>query len=260
MLSGISLCTLVGTSRQSIVAAYVLLSLVDISAIYNEIRAVVFTVLNHERTHLLAGDYVAAGSDPKVMVETSSATGSIASSEEAAAAVTPVAAVLSSAAVDAGAAKPPPTQETSVREDEIGEADSGRRLVSERRRWQKPEPIPSTGEMAAVGQGQVGSIEETATAETNVYAEALVGAVKAGGGRGGGPAERAGAQLLSSPATVSRRENIFTASRLSTNVFKTWSQVRERSTREERGEREQRAKKRRVSLLNTLCFDVYLSF
>ncbi|CAN0365917.1 unnamed protein product, partial [Ectocarpus sp. 13 AM-2016] len=47
MLSGIGLCTLVGTSRQTIVAAYVILSLVDISAIYNEIRAVCFSVLNH---------------------------------------------------------------------------------------------------------------------------------------------------------------------------------------------------------------------
>ena len=70
MLSGIGLCTMVGTSRRAIVAAYVLLSVIDISAIYLEIRAVVFTVLNHERTHLLARDYVASGSDPAAMRRT----------------------------------------------------------------------------------------------------------------------------------------------------------------------------------------------
>lgn len=67
ILSGIGLCTLVGTSRNSILAAYILLSMVDISAIYLEIRAVVFTVLNHERTNLLVRDYVACGSDPVAM-------------------------------------------------------------------------------------------------------------------------------------------------------------------------------------------------
>jgi hypothetical protein len=47
-----------GTSRLSIGCAYVLLSSIDIFAIYHEIRSVVFTMLNYERSYLLACDHV----------------------------------------------------------------------------------------------------------------------------------------------------------------------------------------------------------
>ncbi|CAM9714403.1 unnamed protein product [Discosporangium mesarthrocarpum] len=68
MLSGIGLCTAVGTSRSSIVLAYILLSLMDIGAIYMEIRAVVFSILNHERSDLVVRDFTDCGSSADAMV------------------------------------------------------------------------------------------------------------------------------------------------------------------------------------------------
>lgn len=164
MLSGIGLCTMVGTSRRAIVAAYVVLSVIDISAIYLEIRAVVFTVLNHERTHLLARDYVASGSDPAAMRRT-------------------------------------PKKGLQVLADGVavgggGDGDGG----------------GGAGEGASPLQEQ-GVVESESAAEP-----LLLDAAPA--------SEDEGKTLLSSPSTVSRRENIFLSSRLTTNAFKTWSQVR----------------------------------
>lgn len=163
MLSGIGLCTMVGTSRRAIVAAYVLLSVIDIFAIYLEIRAVVFTVLNHERTHLLVRDYVASGSDPAAMRRTLK---------------TGLPILADGIAVGGG-----------------GDADGG----------------GGGGERASPRSEQG---VESESAEEPLLLDAAPAS------------EDEGKALLSSPSTVSRRENIFLASRLSTNAFKTWSQVR----------------------------------
>ena len=162
MLSGIGLCTMVGTSRRAIVAAYVLLSVIDIVAIYLEIRAVVFTVLNHERTHLLARDYVASGSDPAAMRRT-------------------------------------PKKGFPVHADGIavgggGDSDGGGVC------GEGASPLPEQG---------VGSESAAEPLQLDMAPASEV----------------EGKALLSSPSTVSRRENIFLASRLTTNAFKTWSQV-----------------------------------
>ncbi|CAM9150574.1 unnamed protein product [Phaeothamnion confervicola] len=61
MLSGVAITRAVGTSRLSIGCAYVVLSCVDIFAIYNEIRSVVFTILNYERTDMLITEFLASG-------------------------------------------------------------------------------------------------------------------------------------------------------------------------------------------------------
>ena len=205
MLSGIGLCTLVGTSRQTIVAAYVILSLVDISAIYNEIRAVCFSVLNHERTHLLVRDYVTSGSDPNAMVQTPVV-------PRAASPLEPLASLLPTIAVGeverapvptaggdgggvvAGVEAGTPVQQPGREEDVIGNAAAAAVAGAE-----LPPAAPAVG--ATVNNGGVGV---TMTIEEK---------------------EEAGKGLLSSPSTVSRRENIFLSSRLTTNVFKTWSQV-----------------------------------
>lgn len=60
MMGGVCLSKALGTSRLSIGIAYLLLSVLDIYAIYREIRSVVFTTLNYERAHLLAKEYVNA--------------------------------------------------------------------------------------------------------------------------------------------------------------------------------------------------------
>ena len=184
MLSGIGLCTMVGTSRRAIVAAYVLLSVIDISAIYLEIRAVVFTVLNHERTHLLARDYVASGSDPAAMRRTLK---------------TGLPVLADGIAVGSG-----------------GDGDGGGGG------WGGV-PSPRAGGGVGGGGGGGGGEGASPLPEQGVESESaaeplLLDTAPA--------SEDEGKALLSSPSTVSRRENIFLASRLTTNAFKTWSQVR----------------------------------
>jgi hypothetical protein len=71
-----------GTSRLSIGCAYVLLSSIDIFAIYHEIRSVVFTMLNYERSYLLACDHVGTASSTTTSSTTDSNSSSISSSEE----------------------------------------------------------------------------------------------------------------------------------------------------------------------------------
>lgn len=61
ILSGICLSKAVGTSRLSIGLAYLILTLLDICAIYRENRSVVFTTLNYERASLLIDDFVSSG-------------------------------------------------------------------------------------------------------------------------------------------------------------------------------------------------------
>lgn len=252
MLAGVGLCTLVGTSRHSIVAAYVLLSVVDIVAIYREIRSVVFTVLNHERTHILAGDYVAASSDPRTMIESSSTSTVSASSSAVSAAVAAVTVASTAAsspdAAGAGGAEKPVREVTMEREGggmlpaaatmamAVGGGGNEAQSRVESSPWQQPRaPMP-------IGQGK----KEEEGKEDGW--EERVGTVRGGGERGDGTAAaavvqvgkgvesvdrvataaaagRLGTALLSSPATVSRRENIFLSSKLKTNVFKTWSQV-----------------------------------
>eukprot|EP00640_Fibrocapsa_japonica_P005220 CAMPEP_0113949764 /NCGR_PEP_ID=MMETSP1339-20121228/77399_1 /TAXON_ID=94617 /ORGANISM="Fibrocapsa japonica" /LENGTH=213 /DNA_ID=CAMNT_0000957351 /DNA_START=60 /DNA_END=698 /DNA_ORIENTATION=- /assembly_acc=CAM_ASM_000762 len=55
---------MIGTSRLGLGLAYLILSGVDIFAIYKEIQAVVFRVMNHERAVLLAQSYVMSSGDP----------------------------------------------------------------------------------------------------------------------------------------------------------------------------------------------------
>lgn len=184
ILSGIGLCTLVGTSRNSILVAYILLSMVDISAIYLEIRAVVFTVLNHERTHLLVRDYVACGSDPVAMAGVPAAVRSRNSSLS-----TMVALRLSDAL-------PTPVSIAAAARSEEGVAVNGGR---------RGERAASTA-LRAAGDGN-------AEREGNPLQTVV---------------EKEGTVLRSSPSTVSRRENIFMPSKLTTHTFKTWSKVRNR--------------------------------
>ncbi|CAM9629357.1 unnamed protein product [Ectocarpus sp. 12 AP-2014] len=231
MLSGIGLCTLVGTSRQTIVAAYVILSLVDISAIYNEIRAVCFSVLNHERTHLLVRDFVASGSDPSAMAQTPVVPRSPYSSP----ALEPFESLLQTIAVgDTAAAAPglggsggaptgggsgggpagdlemePLLQRRSGREKgevEVEATETGAAAIAPA---PPAEPQPVAAGAAAVDAGNNGQAAAAAKAAPLTIEEK----------------EEAGKGLLSSPSTVSRRENIFLASRLTTNAFKTWSQA-----------------------------------
>lgn len=243
MLSGIGLCTLVGTSRQTIVAAYILLSLIDISAIYFEIRAVCFSVLNHERSHLLARDYVASGSDPSAMVQTPVAprrrgifssssspppsTGSSTSRVE-----NPLASQLPTITVGDVVA-PAPTSENRDVEGESGKdgSSSGPAVISSGKlsensvRQQQPRAVGAPTEGAAGATTPVaenngkaaGTATAAAAASTVMVAQAALTIEEK---------EEAGKGLLSSPSTVSRRENIFLSSRLTTDAFKTWSQVR----------------------------------
>ena len=225
MLSGIGLCTLVGTSRQTIVAAYVILSLVDISAIYNEIRAVCFSVLNHERTHLLVRDYVASGSDPNAMVQTPVV-------PRAASPLEPLASLLPTITV--GEVERAPLLAPAAG---AGAGASG--VVG----GVQPAPLVQPGRQEGTGEAAEAAAAAAAAAATTAVTAAATGAAvelpaaAAAGGDGvnNGRAaltieekEEAGKGLLSSPSTVSRRENIFLSSRLTTNVFKTWSQVRAR--------------------------------
>lgn len=212
MLSGIGLCTLVGTSRQTIVAAYVILSLVDISAIYNEIRAVCFSVLNHERTHLLVRDYVASGSDPNAMVQTPVV-------PRAASPLEPLASLLPTITV--GDVERAPLQIPAVGAA-AGSGGSGAVAGVESTTPVQPGREEETGDAATAAT----------TAAAGLAVELPAAAAAAVGGVNIGRAaltieekEEAGKGLLSSPSTVSRRENIFLSSRLTTNVFKTWSQV-----------------------------------
>ncbi|CAM9533457.1 unnamed protein product [Ectocarpus sp. 4 AP-2014] len=231
MLSGIGLCTLVGTSRQTIVAAYVILSLVDISAIYNEIRAVCFSVLNHERTHLLVRDFVASGSDPSAMAQTPVVPRSPCSSS----ALEPLESLLQTVAVgDTAAAAPglggsggapgggggggpagdletePLLQRRSGREKEGVEVEAtGAGAAVAAPPPAESHPAAAAAATAAVDVGNNGQVATAAKAAPLTIEEK----------------EEAGKSLLSSPSTVSRRENIFLASRLTTNAFKTWSQA-----------------------------------
>lgn len=260
MLSGIGLCTLVGTSRNSIVAAYAILSLIDISAIYNEIRAVVFTVLNHERTHILAGDYVASGSNPSVMAQARTGGGyrplfrkDPASSKDAPA-HTPNSDVggpeddAESRSVSLTAATAP----AAVR-DQDGDANSNRSSGEELGATRlihtgavaEDGPAPQrSGDQETLGEtvfvAAVNNNDDSRSSREGVLPNATVEAVVTPGigdtVKGKGEAATAaaavagsddvGRTLLSSPSTVSRRENIFLASRLTTDAFKTWSQVR----------------------------------
>ncbi len=216
MLSGIGLCTLVGTSRQTIVAAYVVLSLVDIAAIYNEIRAVCFSVLNHERTHLLARDYVASGSDPSAMARAPVA-------PRPSPPLEPLASLLPTIAVG-GPVAPAPGG---------GGAGGGGGAAGREAAPLLQQPLPQR-------EGETrDAVAAAAAAAATVAAPAAVAVATGNNGRATAPAppaapltieekEEAGKELLSSPSTVSRRENIFLSSRLTTDAFKTWSQVRTR--------------------------------
>lgn len=226
MLSGIGLCTLVGTSRQTIVAAYILLSLIDISAIYFEIRAVCFSVLNHERSHLLARDFVASGSDPSKMVQTpvlprrrrffspSSSSPSLSSAAPA----EPLASLLPTIAV--GDVAPVPGGESG---GGGGGGGSGSAVASAREsdRSVQESGTPTAETSVAKGTPRAGTItENNGKATAGVSATAAMAALSIE------EKEEAGKGLMSSPSTVSRRENIFLSSRLTTDAFKTWSQVR----------------------------------
>ncbi|CAB1096949.1 unnamed protein product [Ectocarpus sp. CCAP 1310/34] len=214
MLSGIGLCTLVGTSRQTIVAAYVILSLVDISAIYNEIRAVCFSVLNHERTHLLVRDFVASGSDPSAMAQTPVVPRSPYSSS----ALEPLESLLQTIAVgDTAAAAAAGSGGSSGAPGGSGggggpAGDLETEPLLQRRsgleKGQVEEVATGTGAAAAVDTGNNTAAAAAAAAPLTIEEK-----------------EEAGKGLLSSPSTVSRRENIFLSSRLTTNAFKTWSQA-----------------------------------
>ncbi|CAN0125032.1 unnamed protein product [Scytosiphon promiscuus] len=227
MLSGIGLCTLVGTSRQTIVAAYVLLSLIDISAIYFEIRAVCFSVLNHERSHLLARDYVASGSDPHAMVQTPVAprrrgffsASSPASSSAASSA--PAGETLASRlpTITVGEVVPAPTvagggggaSDSDGGGGSVAVLPTGESVTS----VQRPERRAAT-EAARGAPSVAGNNGKEAAAAASTAARAALTIEEK---------EEAGKGLLSSPSTVSRRENIFLSSRLTTDAFKTWSQA-----------------------------------
>jgi hypothetical protein len=58
---GISVSKMIGTAHLGMALAYILFSVVDVFAIYNEIRAVVFTSLNLERSSLVVRGFVATG-------------------------------------------------------------------------------------------------------------------------------------------------------------------------------------------------------
>lgn len=61
ILLGISLSKLIGTAHLAMGVAYLTLSVVDVVAIYNEIRSVVFTSLNLERGALIIRQFVEGG-------------------------------------------------------------------------------------------------------------------------------------------------------------------------------------------------------
>lgn len=226
MLSGIGLCTLVGTSRHSIVAAYILLSVVDIAGIYNEIRAVVFTVLNHERTHLVVRDYLSASSDPSRMV-------AALAPEARSASPAPVPPTVSSAVEPPPSLAPQPR--AYVRGDEgndgSGAASDADLAGGKRKRSYRPSSLAKRKAGASKGReareaGRAGADAGGSSATQGGVGEGKPGTAP-GGARGRGLFGRRGSTpLLSAPSTVARRENIFMNSRLSTNVFKTWSQVR----------------------------------
>ncbi|CAM9726940.1 unnamed protein product [Ectocarpus fasciculatus] len=236
MLSGIGLCTLVGTSRQTIVAAYVILSLVDISAIYNEIRAVCFSVLNHERTHLLVRDFVASGSDPSAMAQTPVVPLSPYSSSgmEPLESLLQTIAVGDTAAAAAAAAAPglrgsggaAAASATAVGGDggaPVGELETEPLLQRRPGREKGEAEVEATVTGTAVAAALTAEPQPAAAVDAGNNGQAAAAAEAA-------PLtieekEEAGKGLLSSPSTVSRRENIFLASRLTTNAFKTWSQA-----------------------------------
>jgi hypothetical protein len=61
ILLGISLSKMIGTARVGMALAYIFLSVVDVFAIYNEIRSVVFTTLNLERAAFVVRGFVEGG-------------------------------------------------------------------------------------------------------------------------------------------------------------------------------------------------------
>ena len=187
---------MVGTSRSSILAAYVLLSMVDISAIYLEIRGVVFTVLNHERTHLLVRDYVACGSDPVAMAGAPpEAVSTRSPSPSTPSIVAPrLSNTLPNRTVTASAAG-------NGRSGKVETSEEVAAVVVVNGEKTGPSPVPGVGvEMEEVSAERPANPPLRATTT-------------------------AGTVLQSSPSTVSKRENIFMPSRLTTHSFKSWSKV-----------------------------------
>lgn len=210
-------------------AAYVILSLVDISAIYKEIRAVCFSVLNHERTHILVRDFVSAGSDPTVMVQTPVI-------PRASSPLEPLASLLPTIAVGEDAAAVAPAVPVGGAGAGPG-ADAGKESAVvpqlERQRAGGGTAV-ATAATAATGATTEAEAAAVPLPAAGAPAAAPVATAVATGNNGQAPVkalltteekEEAGKRLLSSPSTVSRRENIFLSSRLTTNAFKTWSQV-----------------------------------
>lgn len=70
ILLGISLSKAIGTAQGGMGVAYIALSTVDVFAIYNEIRSVVFSTLNLERGAIVARAYVQAGANATTAVPT----------------------------------------------------------------------------------------------------------------------------------------------------------------------------------------------
>jgi len=63
ILLGISVSKVVGTAHLGMAMAYIGFSVIDVFAIYNEIRSVVFTSLNLERTEMVSTIFVREGAD-----------------------------------------------------------------------------------------------------------------------------------------------------------------------------------------------------
>jgi len=61
---GIGLSKVIGTKMRSIVTAFTVLSLLDIAAIHQELRVVVFRNLNPQRTGLIVDEYTSKGTMP----------------------------------------------------------------------------------------------------------------------------------------------------------------------------------------------------
>jgi len=64
MSLGILLSKVIGTRKRNVIAAYCLLSLLDIGAIYQEIRVIVFRTLNPQRTGLVVDEFATEGRIP----------------------------------------------------------------------------------------------------------------------------------------------------------------------------------------------------
>ncbi|GJD08392.1 Protein root UVB sensitive 6 [Galdieria sulphuraria] len=65
MALGIQLSKLIGTSRPNVLTAYSFLSVLDIYAIYKELRAVQFRTLNYERSSMIVDYFVRRGYVPR---------------------------------------------------------------------------------------------------------------------------------------------------------------------------------------------------